>query len=143
MTSGLKANTHSGQGALLRNIRISGGTASAVVNLPNTEDCMQYCTGQFACPFKYFRNSNSRVLSRRFPSHFTVPLPSAYGIYSWSPLPPSATTPVSPSGSQSSNDITPAPQPQQQGECSCMSRISSLEYSFGSRSAIFPPISNL
>uniref|UniRef100_A0A914I727 Apple domain-containing protein n=1 Tax=Globodera rostochiensis TaxID=31243 RepID=A0A914I727_GLORO len=103
MTSGLKANTHAGQGALLRNIRIAGGTASAVVHLPNTEDCMQYCT--------------------------------AYGIFSWSPLPPSATASTTPS----TNDRSPSIQ----GECSCMSRISSLEYSFGSRSAIFPPVSNL
>jgi hypothetical protein len=90
MTSGIKANSHTGQGAILRNIRIGGGTASAV-KLPEHEDCMQYCT--------------------------------AYGIFSWSP--PGE-------GSEETN-----------GECSCMSRISSLEYSFGSKSAIFPPVSNL
>ncbi|KAL3095372.1 hypothetical protein niasHS_007471 [Heterodera schachtii] len=113
MTSGLKANTHAGQGALLRNIRIAGGTASAVVHLPNTEDCMQYCT--------------------------------AYGIFSWSPLPPSSTTTTASSnvGRSASSIVPTSSQQQQQGECSCMSRISSLEYSFGSRSAIFPPVSNL
>uniref|UniRef100_A0A915LV63 Apple domain-containing protein n=1 Tax=Meloidogyne javanica TaxID=6303 RepID=A0A915LV63_MELJA len=44
MTSGLKANTHHGLGAFLKNIKIHGGTASVKVNLPNNEDCMQYCT---------------------------------------------------------------------------------------------------
>ncbi|KAF7632196.1 Apple domain-containing protein [Meloidogyne graminicola] len=63
MTSGLKANTHHGSWSFLKNIKIQGGTASLKVNLPNSEDCMQYCT--------------------------------AYGIYSWSPLPsiPITTTP--------------------------------------------------
>jgi len=91
VTSGLKANTHSGQGSQLRNIRIHGGAASAVVRLPESEDCMQYCT--------------------------------AYGIFSWSPP------------RENSEE--------KEGECSCMSRISSIEYSFGAKSAIFPPVSNL
>ncbi|KAI1725572.1 PAN domain containing protein [Ditylenchus destructor] len=90
MTSGLKANTHAGQGSMLKNIRIYGGAASAV-KLPNSEECLQFCT--------------------------------AYGIFSWSPP-------------RENTDET-------NGECSCMSRISSLEYSFGSKSAIFPPVSNL
>ncbi|KAH7732116.1 PAN domain-containing protein [Aphelenchoides avenae] len=90
MTSGIKANAHSGQGATLRNVKIGGGTASAV-RLPNSEECMQYCT--------------------------------AYGIFSWSPPGESADEP--------------------NGECSCMSRIASLEYSFGAKSAIFPGGSSL
>uniref|UniRef100_A0A915EIA0 Apple domain-containing protein n=1 Tax=Ditylenchus dipsaci TaxID=166011 RepID=A0A915EIA0_9BILA len=88
MTSGLKANSHAG--SMLKNIRIYGGTASAV-KLPNSDDCLQFCT--------------------------------AYGIFSWSP----------PRENSEETD----------GECSCMSRISSIEYSFGSKSAIFPPVSNL
>uniref|UniRef100_A0AC34RF33 Apple domain-containing protein n=1 Tax=Panagrolaimus sp. JU765 TaxID=591449 RepID=A0AC34RF33_9BILA len=48
---------------------------------------------------------------------------TSYGIFSWSP-------PNKDSGEQN-------------GDCSCMSRISSLEYSFGSRSAIIPTVSNL
>lgn len=122
MTSGIKANTHSGQGALLKNIRIYGGTASAVVHLPNSEDCMQYCT--------------------------------AYGIFSWTPLPPStstttAATTMATNGLTEFNTLasimstTYQPPPSPKGECSCMSRISSIEYAFGSRSAIFPSVSNL
>jgi hypothetical protein len=46
MTSGLKANSHAGQGSMLRNIRIHGGTGTAsAVRLPDSEDCLQYCTG--------------------------------------------------------------------------------------------------
>ncbi|CAK5073930.1 unnamed protein product [Meloidogyne enterolobii] len=141
MTSGLKANTHHGLGAFLKNIKIHGGTASVKVNLPNNEDCMQYCT--------------------------------AYGIYSWNPLPPIpiTTTPNNlptketttitntspqftpiklPSDEESSSEIFKINNLieeqqlfQKQGECVCMARIAALEYSFGSRSAIFPPVSSL
>uniref|UniRef100_A0AC35F8Y1 Apple domain-containing protein n=1 Tax=Panagrolaimus sp. PS1159 TaxID=55785 RepID=A0AC35F8Y1_9BILA len=48
---------------------------------------------------------------------------TSYGIFSWSP-------PLR--DSQDRN-----------GDCSCMSRISSIEYSFGSRSAIIPSVNNL
>ncbi|VDM42491.1 unnamed protein product [Toxocara canis] len=48
---------------------------------------------------------------------------TVYGIYSWSPPNP-----------EDEND---------DGHCACMTRIQSLEYSFGSQSAIFPPVSSL
>ncbi|KAE9554301.1 hypothetical protein FO519_002472 [Halicephalobus sp. NKZ332] len=48
---------------------------------------------------------------------------TSYGIFSWSP----------PAKGSDERD----------GDCSCMSRISSLEYSFGSRSAIIPSVTNL
>lgn len=35
-----------GQGSILKNIKIYGGTASAV-KLPTSKECMQYCTGKF------------------------------------------------------------------------------------------------
>uniref|UniRef100_A0A914DU54 Apple domain-containing protein n=1 Tax=Acrobeloides nanus TaxID=290746 RepID=A0A914DU54_9BILA len=84
VTSGLKANSHGGQGSMLRHIKITGGTASSV-KLQNSEECQQYCT--------------------------------AYGIFSWSP---------------------PEQPEERNGDCSCMTRISNIEYSFGSKSAIFP-----
>ncbi|OZC10285.1 hypothetical protein X798_02592 [Onchocerca flexuosa] len=85
--SGLKANTHSGQGSFLKNVKIEGG-ATAEVRFRKPEECQQYCT--------------------------------AYGIYSWSP---------------------PSPEEEQEeGHCVCMTRIQSLQYSYGSRSAIFPPV---
>ncbi|MFH4979042.1 hypothetical protein AB6A40_005751 [Gnathostoma spinigerum] len=43
ITSGLKANTHSGQGAFLRNIKIEGG-AAATMRLEKADECQQYCT---------------------------------------------------------------------------------------------------
>ncbi|KAM3725671.1 Uncharacterized protein ACO02O_02523 [Dirofilaria immitis] len=48
---------------------------------------------------------------------------TAYGIYSWSP---------------------PSPEEEQEeGHCVCMTRIQSLQYSYGSRSAIFPPVASI
>uniref|UniRef100_A0A0M3HU83 Apple domain-containing protein n=1 Tax=Ascaris lumbricoides TaxID=6252 RepID=A0A0M3HU83_ASCLU len=102
-TSGLKANTHSGEptsivqirkkcaaGAFLKNIVIEGGAAAAI-RLRKPGECQQYCT--------------------------------VYGIYSWSP----------PTEEDEADD----------GHCACMTRIQSLEYSYGSQSAIFPPLSSL
>ncbi|KAL3982559.1 PAN domain family protein [Acanthocheilonema viteae] len=75
--SGLKANTHSGQGSFLKNVKIEGG-ATAVVFFRRPEECQQYCTEE-----------------------------------------------------------------EQEGHCVCMTRIQSLQYSYGSRSAIFPPVASI
>lgn len=84
-TSGIKANVYSGRGASLKNIKLNGGS-QATVKLPNSEECVQFCT--------------------------------AYGLSSFTPP---------------AEDST-----ETQGDCNCMSRISSLEYHYGSRSSIFP-----
>uniref|UniRef100_A0A7I4KH50 Bm4198 n=1 Tax=Brugia malayi TaxID=6279 RepID=A0A7I4KH50_BRUMA len=89
--SGLKANTHSGQGSILKNVKIEGGATAAVL-FRKPEECQQYCTDL------------------------------AYGIYSWSP---------------------PTPGEDGEGHCVCMTRIQSLQYSYGSRSAIFPPVASI
>ncbi|VDM20924.1 unnamed protein product, partial [Wuchereria bancrofti] len=41
--SGLKANTHSGQGSILKNVKIEGGATAAVL-FRKPEECQQYCT---------------------------------------------------------------------------------------------------